>query len=217
MAVFAVALVCLVTVAAVFAGSDERTIHVFPVSATSEGWMKGALALEQTLGEQAVFSDFTSDNAAFLILAGKEQSSGDGATPSVDSSTEQGAWGGDELVPTNDGTQEGGESSLDVEATDEETATDETVSEDGAVDTPEESAPAVDSETSTAGEEGGVQARVAPMSDLSPFAYGIDMLRGVVGHAARAQEDAPHPNPLPRGEGTRVTAKRNHLLTTNTL
>lgn len=83
---FGVVVTCLLFVVAVFATTEERTIHIFPIHVSSDHWMKDTQALEQMLGSQAVFSDFTRENSAFVIVAEDD-------IPSDTHDTPQGAWG----------------------------------------------------------------------------------------------------------------------------
>jgi len=60
--------VTLLISVAVFAQEEERIIHIFPTNVVSDNWMKEDGALEQALGSQAIFSDFTRKNASFVIV-----------------------------------------------------------------------------------------------------------------------------------------------------
>ncbi len=84
---------CVAYVVSAFAGAEERLIHVFPISVAGEGWEREQHALEQVLGDRAVFEDFNRQNAAFVIFP-----EGDSDLMPDPSSSDmlvqpQGAWG----------------------------------------------------------------------------------------------------------------------------
>lgn len=49
-----------------WANNSKETIHIFPSEVTSSGWQHENNSLEQALSEQARFSDFNSENSAFI-------------------------------------------------------------------------------------------------------------------------------------------------------
>jgi len=65
--VFFVALV-LLGLRMVFAGSDTKTIYIFPTAVTSSGWENRQNTMEQDLSPRAVFSDFNVSNSASVVV-----------------------------------------------------------------------------------------------------------------------------------------------------
>jgi hypothetical protein len=166
-------------VAAVFAGSEVRTIHVFPTGVSSEGWTKEHLALEQVLGPQAIFTDFTRDNSAFVIMAEGDDGTSGGRVDSEEDG--QGAWGEDEL-PADSLQVSGGRDDEGVADSDEQ-----------------------DAESSNLIPESSE----APHPNPLPQGEGdvtTDVETDVYAETADQEQstdnpDAPHPSPLPEGEG----------------
>ncbi|NBD74199.1 DUF2341 domain-containing protein, partial [Patescibacteria group bacterium] len=56
-----------------WASIEEETIHIFPSSVRGEGWENPDGARGQELSERAIFSDFSSENSAFVELAPGEE------------------------------------------------------------------------------------------------------------------------------------------------
>lgn len=90
---------CVAYVVSAFAGTEERLIHVFPISVTGDGWEREEHALEQLLGERAAFDDFNRQNAAFVIFPeGDADLAGMPVSESVSEPVQsQGAWGEEPL------------------------------------------------------------------------------------------------------------------------
>lgn len=88
------ALFAITLTVAVFATDEEHTIHIFPTNVSNDGWMKGDLALEQSLGAQALFDDFNRSNSAFVIIVPEGGSDagvvGTPKTEAGDTQTEEG-------------------------------------------------------------------------------------------------------------------------------
>ena len=47
---------------------EEETIHIFPSQASGSGWQNVEGALEQGLSGNAITSDFSSENSAFILF-----------------------------------------------------------------------------------------------------------------------------------------------------
>ena len=175
--------VCAISVAGVFAVSDEQTIHVFPTRVESDNWMGEREVLEQTLGQYAVRADFSRDNSAVVVFTAEKRPLPPVEMPDPDTDTSttdsvQGSWGDVSEEPTSTLEDADDTPVEDTTSTPGEPAVDVEEEEDSSVDTSEEVTP--------------VEPSSEPLPEPLPDVSFSEYLRGIaqrsVGSHAFAQE-----------------------------
>ncbi len=173
----------LMAVAAVFATSEERTIHIFPTSVSDAGWSGAQRSLEQTLSQNAIFDDFSAENSASLYFTRNASRSSEGA-PHEAVSAGDSTSGGD-AVSSEDASNDteasevqGDQSAESGDLLDDAADAEGQVQEETPAPEQEEEATQEDTPTPQVSEE------PEPLADLSPYGYVRDLLRAARGTAA---------------------------------